>query len=164
MSLLSRCGPFPVLIWISQRVLRDESPSVFQTAVLAHEVGHARQLEQVPEISDAWTVYLDFLGERNYDGIPRWYAPLEIDAELFGRRITRQFHPNEELVRFQGRYVDYEHVLRFEASGQFNLEDYFHEFAHKDGPSDFATWLQGFLGRPGGRPHRKNSFLRRLTG
>jgi hypothetical protein len=163
-SLLLRCGPFPVLIWISQRVLRDESPSVFQTAVLAHEVGHARQLEQVPEISDAWTVYSDFLCEKNHREIPRWYAPLEIDAELFGRKITRYFHRDDELLRFQERYQDYVRVLRFESSGEFNLEDYFNDFTRKDGPSGFDTWLQGLLQRPEGRAHRENAFLRRLTG
>jgi len=151
MRLVSRCGPFPVLIWISQRVLTGESPSVIQTAALAHEVGHGRQLEQVPEISDAWTVYSDFLGERNHREIPRWYAPLEIDAELFGRKITRNFHPDEELLRFQERYQDYERVLSFESSGQFDLEDYFHEFVRRDGPSGFDTWLQGFLQTPEGR-------------
>ena len=80
--------------------------------------------EQVPEISDAWTVYSDFLCEKNRGEIPRWYAPLEIDAELFGRKVTRNFHPDEELLRFQERYQNYERVLRFESSGEFNLEDF----------------------------------------
>jgi hypothetical protein len=164
MQLVSRYGPFPVLIWISQRVLTGELPSVFQTAALAHEVGHGRQLEQVPEISDAWTVYSDFLGERNHREIPRWYAPLEIDAELFGRKITRHFHADEELLRFQERYQDYDRVLRFESSGEFNLEDYFHEFVRKDGPSGFDRWLHGFLQGPEGRPHRGNILLGRLAG
>jgi hypothetical protein len=137
---------------------------VFQTAALAHEVGHGRQLEQVPEISDAWTVYSDFLGERNHREIPRWYAPLEIDAELFGRKITRHFHADEELLRFQERYQDYDRVLRFESSGEFNLEDYFHEFVRKDGPSGFDRWLHGFLQGPEGRPHRGNILLGRLAG
>lgn len=164
MSLVSRCGPFPVLIWISQRVLKGESPSVFQTAVLAHELGHGWQLEKVPEISDAWTVYSDFLYEKNHREIPRWYAPLEIDAELFGRKITRHFHSDEELLRFQERYQDYERVLRFESSREFNLADYFHEFVRKDGASGFNNWLQRFLQRPEGRAHRENSFLARIAG
>jgi hypothetical protein len=145
-------------------VLGDECPSVFQTAILAHELGHGRQLEQVPEISDAWTVYSDFLEEKNDREIPRWYAPLEIDAELFGRKITRHFHSDEELLRFQARYQDYERVLRFESSGEFSLEDYFREFVRKDGPPGFNDWLQGYLQRPEGRAHRENSFLARIAG
>ena len=159
MSLVSRCGPFPVLIWISQRVLKGESPSVFQTAVLAHECGHARQTEQVPDLWKAWVVYSDFLATAHHM-IPRWYAPLEIDAELFGRRVTRLFHPHGELVAFQTRYENYDRVLGFECSRKFDLKDYFTEFMSNDGPSGFGSWLERFLSRPEGRPYRENVFLR----
>lgn len=160
MPLVSRCGPFPVLIWISQRVLKGESPSVFQTAVLAHECGHAHQIEQVPDVWEAWEVYYsDFLATAHH-AIPRWHAPLEIDAELFGRRVTRHFHPHGELVAFQTRYENYDRVLGFESSGEFDLKDYFTEFVSNDGPSGFGSWLQGFLSRPEGRLYRENVFLR----
>ncbi len=141
----SRGVPFPVMIWVSSRVLLTTVP-VFRTGVLAHELGHARQIEHAEEVGeahdvlDAWDCYKDFLTEKQ-QVLSYWKWPLEIDAELSARKVIKQLHPGESLDPLLNFYKgDYESVLEFESSGGFDLFEYFADLIRRD-PSGFRQWV-----------------------
>lgn len=148
-------GPFPVTIWVSSRVLLTTVP-VFRTGVLAHELGHARQIEHNEELMDAWECYQDFLDEKEHQ--PRPWQPLDIDAELFARTVIRQIHPGENLDPLLGFYKEYEPILQFESSGGFDVYEHFREFI-RQGPSGLRDWI---LTTPN-RECRGNVILSRLA-
>lgn len=138
-------GPFPAMIWVSSRALLTTVP-VFRTGVLAHELGHARQIEHAEEVGEdldvlyAWDCYKDFLSDKQRL-LSYWKWPLEIDAELFARNVIRQIHPGESLNPLLNFYKeDYESVLEFESSGEFDLLEYFREVI-RQGPSGLRDWI-----------------------
>lgn len=153
-------GYFPAVIWISSLALSpDYVPPIFRTGVLAHELGHARQIERAEEIGDvldAWDCYEDFLAEKQQQ-LSYWTQPHEIDAELFARKVIRQLHPDEILDPLLGFYKDYEPVLEIESSGGFDLLEYFGEVIRR-GPSGFRQWLS-----TRDRTCRENVILSRLA-
>jgi len=141
-------GPFPVMIWISSLSLSSAAPKVFRTGVLAHELGHARQIEhaeQVGDVLDAWDCYEDFLVEKQQLLLSHWRLPHEIDAELFARQLIRQLHPGESLHPLLKFYKDYGPVLEFEFSGGFELFGYFAEVI-RQGPSGLRDWISTTTG------------------
>ncbi len=160
MEAAPRKGPFPVVIWISSLALSPTVPEVFRTGVLAHELGHARQIEHAEEIGDvldAWDCYEDFLtGERQL--LSYWKRPHEIDAELFARKVIQQLHPYESLDPLLDFYKDYEPVLESESSGGFELLKYFKDVIRR-GPSGLRHWI---LTTPN-RMCRGNAILLRLA-
>lgn len=147
MGALSR-GPFPVVIWISSLALSPTVPEVFRTGVLAHELGHARQIEHAQEVGDvldAWDCYEDFLIEKQQLLLSYWKRPHEIDAELFARKVIRQLHPGESLHPLLEFYKNYGPVLEFESSGGFDLLEYFAEVI-RQGPSGLRDWISTTTG------------------
>ncbi len=154
LGALSR-GAFPVMIWVSSRVLLTTVP-VFRTGVLAHELGHARQIEHNEELMDAWECYQDFLDEKEHQ--PRPWQPLDIDAELFARTVIRQIHPGESLDPLLRFYQGYEPIVQFESSGGFDVREYFREFI-RQGPSGLRDWI---LTTPN-RKCRGNAILSQLA-
>ncbi len=151
---------FPSVIWISSRALSADVPEIFSTNVLAHELGHARQIENakdVGDVLDAWDCYEDFLTEKERP-LSYWKRPHEIDAELFARKVIRKLHPNESLDPLLVFYKDYEPVLDFESSGKFELFEYFKDII-RQGPSGLRDWI---LTTPD-RMCRENAILLRLA-
>lgn len=150
-------GPFPVVIWISSRALLTTVP-VFRTGVLAHELGHARQIEHRGDVLDAWESYEAFLTEKQQP-LSQWERPLDIEAELFARKMIRKLHPDENLDLLLGfyKYDDYKRVLQFESSGRFNLLKYFKDVVRR-GPSGFRQWVS-----TGDRMDQKNAILSQLA-
>jgi hypothetical protein len=148
------------MIWVSSCPLSPTVPEVFRIGVLAHELGHARQIENAEEVGDvleAWDCYTDFLIERQQPSLPYWRQPHEIDAELFARRVIRQLHSGESLDSLLAFYKDYEPVLQFESSGGFDVLEYFGEVI-RGGPSGLRQWLLA-----GDRMCRRNVILSRLA-
>ncbi len=142
-ALLGTVTYFPAVIWISSLALSADVPEIFRTGVLAHELGHARQIEDAEEVGDvldAWDCYEDFLIEKQQPLLSYWKRPHEIDAELFARKVIRQLHPGERLDLLLPYYTEYEPVLQFESSGGFDLLEYFAEVI-RQGPSGFRHWL-----------------------
>jgi hypothetical protein len=98
--------PFATRIWLAQAVLQGSEPTVLLTQTLAHELGHAHQIEQHRKLYHIWTHYEHFfLGERGSHLKP-WERPLDIEAELFARRIVRHFHPGADLAELARRSAD----------------------------------------------------------
>ncbi len=161
MGTLAR-GSFPVVIWISSRALSGDVPEIFRTGVLAHELGHARQIDHAQEIGDvldAWECYGDFLTEKQQPLLSYWERPHEVDAELFARKVIQKLHPGESLdslLEFY-KYDEYKCVLQFESSGGFNLLEYF-ENVIRDGPPGFRQWVL-----TGPRTRRTHLILSRLA-
>jgi len=159
-AILGSSTFFPSVIWISSRALSADVPEIFRTNVLAHELGHARQIENakdVGDVLDAWDCYEDFLTEKERP-LSYWKRPHEIDAELFARKVTRQIHPNESLDPLLVFYKDYEPVLDFESSGKFKSFEYFKDVI-RQGPSRLRDWI---LTTPD-RMCRENAILLRLA-
>ena len=149
---------FLEVIWISSLVLLPDFPEILRTGVLAHELGHVRQIEHPDgDVLEAWDCYEEFLKEEPM--LPYWERPHEIDAELFARKIIRQLHPKESLDRLLEFYRgNYERVLGFDPSGEFELLKYFKEVILR-GPSGLCNWL---LNTPD-RGCRGNMILSRLA-
>jgi len=156
MVALAREGPFPVVTWISPIPLSPTIPEVFRTALIAHELGHARQIDQFEDLCEAWDYYKDFLTDVQQP-LLQWHQPLEIDTELHARQVVRNLHPGESLEPLLYYYRNYERVLQFEASGGFDVLDYFTETVRR-GPSGFRDWIKA-----GDRMWRENSVLLQLA-
>lgn len=132
-------GPFLAVIWIASLPLSQDVPEVFRTGILAHELGHARQIEDAEGLMDAWECYEAFLSDKQ-ESLSRWACPLEIDAELFARKVIQQLHPDESLDQLLDFYKDYTPVLQFESSGGFDILQYFEKII-REGPPGFRQWV-----------------------
>jgi len=146
------------VIWVSHRVFLPDFSEILRTGVLAHELGHVRQIEHpAGDVLEAWDCYEEFLKEE--PPLPYWERPHEIDAELFARKVIRQLHPKESLDPLIEFYRgNYERVLGFESSGEFELLKYFKEVI-RHGPSGLRDWI---LTTPNGTC-RGNAILLRLA-
>jgi hypothetical protein len=143
--------PFAVRIWLGQAVLQGSHPTVLLTQALAHEVGHAHQVEKRYKFYQMWRNYEHyFLSERGSHVKP-WERPFDIEAELFARRVVRDFHPKAELTDLERRYADagYDRVLAFEERGDFDLEEYFVQVVSPRA-DEFIAW----------QPHAHGSAVR----
>ena len=149
-------GTFPAVIWISHVPLSPTAPQVFRTGVFAHELAHARQIEDCEDVFEAWEYYSHFLNE-NQQLPSYWEWPLEIDAELYARRLIRDLHPGASLNPLLNYYQNYTPVLQFESSGGFDLLEYFRDIIRR-GPPGFREWA---LKRD--RMWRTNSVLLQLA-
>ena len=154
---------FPAVIWISSLALSTKVPETFRTGVLAHELGHTRQIEhaqKIGDVLDAWECYRDFLTQKQHPLLCYWKRPHEVDAELFARKVIQKLHPGESLdslLEFY-KYDEYKAVLQFESSGNFELLEYFKDVI-LEGPSGLHDWI---LTTPD-RMCRENVILKRLA-